>query len=256
MIIKVLGTGTSQGVPVIGCDCEVCRSDNKKDKRLRSSIFIDLGQEKILIDSGPDMRSQFLNNELDDLSAILITHEHNDHVAGLDDVRPINFKWQKTIPVYAEGRVMKELKSRFYYAFGNTKPGLPKLELQEINPPQKILIGKTEVLPIRVHHGHLPILGFRIGNFAYLTDVKLLPEESLDQLQNLDVLITSALHREWHYSHSNLEEAKILVKELAPQKAYFTHMSHYMGLHKDLENELQGLCDIAFDGLTIELNKP
>lgn len=195
MKIVALGTGTSQGVPIIGCKCPVCLSSNKKDKRLRSSIYLEIGGVKVLVDIGPDFRHQFLSNNLETIDLILITHEHNDHVIGLDDIRAINYTQQKSIPIFAESNVAVSLKERFPYAFtGKTFPGVPRLELNLIDS-KPFMFRDLEIIPIRVMHGKLPILGFRFEDFAYITDANDIEEKELEKLRGLDVLILNALHR-------------------------------------------------------------
>lgn len=231
--ITVLGTGTSQGVPVVGCQCKVCLSDDLNDKRTRSSIFIEHPDVKILIDIGPDFRSQFIDNQLSTLDAILITHEHNDHVIGLDDVRAINFVQKKTVPLYAEKRVQESIKSRFAYAFQENKyPGLPRISLNEITEAPFELHG-LKIQPIRVMHGRLPILAFRIDDFAYITDANLINDNAINQLKGVKTLIINALRIEKHYSHFTLEEALVEIKKINPEIAYITHVSHNMGLTKE-----------------------
>lgn len=250
--IIFLGTGTSQGVPPIGCTHPVCLSTNAKDKRLRSSIFIHYKQKKILIDCGPDFRQQMLRSQLTDVDFILITHEHNDHIIGLDDVRPINFKQNKDMPIYALPRVMRQLKSRFNYAFGDIKyPGLPAFEPIEIGLEAFIADG-IEITPIEVLHGKLPILGYRIGSIAYLTDVSHLPAKEYKKLEDLEILIISSLRKEpTHHAHMTLAESLILSQKIKAKKTYLTHISHMMGFHEDVQRELPENVFLAFDELSI-----
>lgn len=251
--IIFLGTGTSQGVPTIGCTHPVCLSTDQKDKRLRSSIYVEYNGKKILIDCGPDFRIQMLNNNLSDIDFILITHEHNDHIIGLDDVRPITLSKNINMPVYALPRVVEQLKLRFSYAFGDIKyPGLPAFEAHEIEY-LPFNVENIEIIPISVIHGKLPILGYRIGNIAYLTDIKALPEEELSKLQNLDLVIIGALRKEpLHHAHFTLNEALDLAEKIKAKKTYLTHIGHLMGFHKEVQKELPSNIFLAYDGLEIK----
>lgn len=250
----LLGTGTSQGVPVIGCNCETCRSLDFRDKRLRTSLYIDTGNNKIVVDTGPDFRQQMLNNRLDDVDMILFTHQHRDHTAGLDDIRPINFLKEKSVPVYGEKMVLNQIKSEFSYAFEeNAYPGVPKLSVHEIeNKP--FYLGKDYVIPIRAYHHKLPVLGFRFGNFSYLTDASYIEHEELKKLYGSETLILNALRHEDHVSHFNLDEALDIVNQIQPKQAYFVHMSHDMGRQKVVEKKLPEGVNLAYDGLKISIN--
>jgi phosphoribosyl 1,2-cyclic phosphate phosphodiesterase len=249
MHITFLGTGTSSGVPVISCKCDVCTSSDKRDSRLRTSILIQVDGNTIVIDSGPDFRQQMLENKVDDISAIVFTHEHKDHVAGLDDVRPYNFIHKKHINVYAEARVQKALRREFAYIFAEDRyPGLPQIKMHLLTR-HPFRIGNTRIIPIRAYHYRLPIFGFRINNFAYLTDVKTVPDEEKAKLKGLDVLVVTALHKEKHVSHMNLEESLAFIDEIKPQKTYLTHLSHSFGLHAVEEPKLPENVYIAYDGL-------
>lgn len=252
MEFTFLGTGTSQGVPVIGCTCEVCTSDNPQDKRLRVSGLIRTGEEQLVIDCGPDFRQQMLRENIDDLDAVLITHEHNDHIIGMDDVRPLNFLHKKDMPVYALPRVGAELKQRFAYVFAENKyPGAPMVSLREISAETPFIVGSTEIIPISILHGELPIVGFRIGDFAYLTDVKTIPDSEFTKLTDLKVLVLSALHHREHHSHLTLEQAIKLGQKIKAEETYFTHFSHQMGLHNSIKEMLPEGFYPAYDGLTI-----
>lgn len=254
MKVKFLGTGTSQGIPVIGCKCNTCLSPNPHDNRLRSSIFIELNDRKILIDTGPDLRSQFLKYGLDDIDYILYTHEHNDHTAGLDDVRPVNFKHEKIIRAFAQQRVVDNLTQRFGYAFDFKYSAAPRISLTAIEEGiDKFYLEDIAVLPIEIKHGTLPILGYRIGNFAYLTDVSEIPKPSLDRLKDLEVVVLSALQKEKHYSHFSLEEAIEIAKVVKAQKTYFIHMSHTMGKVSNWSKDLPPKIQASYDGLEIEI---
>lgn len=254
MTFTFLGTGTSQGVPIIGCPCEVCQSTNEKDKRLRVSGLLKIGEKTIVIDCGPDFRQQMLREKVTDVDAILITHEHNDHIIGLDDVRPFNFLHKKDMPVYADERVQKELKERFSYIFVEEKyPGAPMVALKTIKADEKFKIDNLEILPIEVMHGKLPILGFRIENFAYLTDVKTISDTEIKKLQNLEVVVLSALHHNEHHSHSTLAQSIELAKRINAKRTYFIHFSHHLGLHEEIEKTLTTSMFLAYDGLNIFL---
>lgn len=251
-LLTFLGTGTSQGIPVIGCSCKVCQSKDSKDKRFRTSALIRHLGSQFSIDCGPDFRFQMLRENVQNLDAILITHGHQDHVAGLDDIRPFNFMTDKDMEVYGEQVVLEDLKSRFGYIFQKNKyPGSPGIDLKNIFPAEKFTIHKTEIIPVRAFHGNLPILGFRIGAMAYLTDISSLPEESLPLLTQLKVLVISALHKRKHHSHLNLEQALQVATTIGATKTYFIHLSHSMGLHHEVSKELPPSIALAYDGLSV-----
>ena len=248
MDILFLGTGTSTGVPQIGCKCETCSSTDLKDKRLRASVLITEGESQILIDAGPDLRRQLLANQTSRLSAILLTHEHYDHVGGLDDVRPLGES-----EVYAEKRVLGVIQRNMPYCFEEKKyPGVPTIHLHEIDE-NAFYINNIKIHPIRVMHANLPILGFRIGKFAYLTDVKTIDDKSIAQLKDLDVLVLNALRPAQHLSHLSLSEALDIASKVGARKTYFTHMNHHMGLHEVVNQSLPGNTQLAYDGLRLSL---
>ena len=253
--IIFLGTGTSQGVPLIGCHCEVCSSNNIKDKRLRTSCLIESKQGTIItIDAGPDFRQQMLTYKVDRLDAILITHSHHDHVSGLDDVRSYNYLQKEAMPIYGNKIALREIKNIFSYAFSDTKyPGLPTFELRNIDKSETFKIKDLEVIPIEVMHYNLPIFAYRIGNFAYITDAKTISQEEEKKLQGVEYLVVNALRKEEHFSHFTLSEALALIKRLNPKQAYLTHISHYLGLHEEIQKELPPNVALAYDGLTIEV---
>jgi phosphoribosyl 1,2-cyclic phosphate phosphodiesterase len=253
--ITFLGTGTSQGVPVIGCNCLVCNSVDKRDKRLRVSIWIQTEDKSIVIDSGPDFRYQMLRAGVNDLDAILYTHEHKDHIAGLDDIRPYNYILKKKIDIYADARVQDALKREFQYIFSEVKyHGLPQINVHTINADTKFSIGETLITPFEVMHYKLPILGFRIGDFTYITDAKTINEENLAKIKGTRVLVLNALQKENHISHLTFDEAIALASEVGAETTYFTHISHNLGLHDDVQKELPNHIKLAFDGLTFDLD--
>jgi phosphoribosyl 1,2-cyclic phosphate phosphodiesterase len=249
MEILFLGTGTSNGVPQLCCNCHTCASTDTRDKRLRASALLNINGKNILIDCGPDFRQQMLTHNITSLSAILLTHEHYDHVAGLDDVRSY-----RAVDVFAEERVNHTLMKTMHYSFAANKyPGTPELKLHAISEYTPFEAAGVEVIPLRVMHAQLPVLGFRIGNMAYVTDFKTLPEKTLDQLTGLDLLVMGTLRFKPHFSHLMVEESLTLINRLAPKQTYFTHMSHDMGLHELAEKELPPNVRLAYDGLKIEL---
>jgi phosphoribosyl 1,2-cyclic phosphate phosphodiesterase len=251
--VTFLGTATSIGVPVIACNCKVCVSENPKDKRFRSSVLIESGNQTFAIDCGPDFRQQMLQNKVEKIDAILLTHEHRDHVAGLDDVRGFNYSLRKSIPVYCEQRVIENLKKDFSYIFAEKKySGVPELSLNTINE-QNFSIGGAEFIPIRVMHHKLGILGFRMGDFAYITDGSHIANEELSKLSDLKVLVLNALRQTSHFSHFSLEEAIAIIDKVKPEKAYLTHISHLLGKHDDVNKTLPPNVCLAYDGLVLEI---
>lgn len=255
MKITALGTGTSQGVPVIGCQCEVCLSSDPKDKRLRSSVLIEIESTTILIDAGPDLRQQLLREDINKLDAVVLTHEHNDHMIGLDDLRPLIFRSvKKEMSIYAQQRVLDEIKLRFAYAFKeHPYPGVPKLKTLAIEDFEQFKIGDIELEALPCMHGHLPIHGFRINDFAYLTDVSEIPQGTLERLTGLKVLMLDCLRREKHYSHLCLEEANEKAQKIGAEECYFVHMSHLLGKHADLLQELPPSIEPSYDGMVLNL---
>ncbi|MFT4032765.1 MAG: MBL fold metallo-hydrolase [Siphonobacter sp.] len=252
MQITILGTGTSQGVPVIGCTCPVCRSLDYRDKRLRVSVHVEVNGRSFIIDTGPDFRTQALREHIIHLDAVLFTHAHKDHTAGLDDIRPFNFRQNSDIPLYGEANVLDQIQMEFSYAFAENKyPGVPRLRLEPIiHEPFEVL--GIEVTPIRVMHHRLPVYGFRIQDFCYITDANFIPEEEYPKFKNCRVLILNALHKgPKHLSHFTLPEALAIIERIKPERAYITHISHSMGLHREVETELPPNVRLAYDGLRL-----
>ena len=254
MTITFLGTGTSQGVPVIACNCPVCLSADKKDKRLRSSILIEVGGKTLVIDTGPDFRYQMLRENVEHLDAALFTHEHKDHTAGLDDIRAFNFKQNEPLPIYATERVINALHREFYYIFSDTYyPGIPQLHVHEITKDAFVLGGEVAVQPIEVKHFKLPVLGFRIEDFTYITDAKTVEEEEFQKIIGTKVLVINALQREKHISHFTLSEALEFAQKVGAEQTYLTHISHRLGFHEAVSMEPpQGIL-LAYDRLKITL---
>ncbi|WP_339705698.1 MBL fold metallo-hydrolase [Algoriphagus aquimarinus] len=254
MKVTFLGTGTSQGVPVIGCDCNVCTSLDFRDKRFRSSVHLQIGKLSLVIDTGPDFRSQILRAGITTLDAVLYTHEHKDHTAGLDDIRPFNFKQQKDMPVFGKLQVLEQIKREFAYIFsGKRYPGVPQVETIEIGENPFTIEGIT-VTPIPVLHYKLPILGFRIGDFTYITDANYISEESLKLIEGTEVLVLNALQKEPHISHFTLDEAVDMAQKIGAKESYFTHISHRLGLHDAVDRELPQGIALAYDGLQLTLD--
>ncbi len=252
--ITFLGTGTSQGIPIIGSNHPVCKSEDPRDTRLRVSALIEVNGYNYVIDCGPDFRQQMLTHQVDHLDALLFTHEHADHTAGLDDIRPFFFR-QGDIPIYAHKRVVGELKKRFDYIFKTEDryPGAPAVAINEVVNNESFQLNDLEVTPVNVMHANLQVFGYRFENLAYLTDVKTIAEEEKAKLKGLDVLVVNALRKEPHYSHFNLEEALDFVAEIKPKRTYFTHISHLLGFHAEVEDKLPENVHLAYDGLTLEL---
>lgn len=254
MTITFLGTGTSQGVPVITCDCEVCTSNNPQDNRLRTSVLIQTEDKTFVIDSGPDFRYQLLRAKVQTLDAVLFTHEHKDHIAGLDDIRPFNYLQKKIIDVYADERVQLALRREFSYIFAETKyHGLPQINVHTVVEGQQFNVGKTAITPFEVMHHLLPIIGYRIGDFTYITDAKTISESSIRIIKGTKILVINALQRATHVSHFTLKEAIDFAKVIGAEKTYLTHISHNLGLHSKVSKELPKGIELAYDGLKIKL---
>jgi phosphoribosyl 1,2-cyclic phosphate phosphodiesterase len=253
MKITFLGSGTSQGVPVIGCTCEVCTSLDFRDKRLRSSIHVELSQQSFVVDTGPDFRQQMLRERVKRIDALLFTHGHRDHTAGLDDVRAYNFMQKMDMPVYGAQPVLDQLKIEYAYAFiKNSYPGIPRLLLNLIDD-EPFSVNGIKVLPLPVMHLNMPVHGFRFGNFSYITDANFIPEETLDKLIGTEILVLNALQREPHISHFNLQEALLMVDKIKPKQTYLTHISHKLGTHAQVTKELPLNVRLAYDGLQVDV---
>jgi phosphoribosyl 1,2-cyclic phosphate phosphodiesterase len=250
--LEFLGTGTSQGVPVLGCNCDVCKSDDQRDNRLRSSVIVSVNDKKIVIDTGPDFRQQMLRSNNVDADAVLFTHEHMDHIAGLDDIRAINFLQRKNMPLFGSEGVEESLRRIYHYAFAeNPYPGAPVIEFNRIeNQPFEIL--GIPVIPIAVKHGRMPVFGFRFGDLTYITDAKYIDDEEREKIRGTKTLVLNALRKKEHHAHLNLEQALELVEDLKPERAYFTHVSHLLGTHEEVEKELPPHVKLAYDGLIVE----
>lgn len=252
MVVTFLGTGTSQGVPVIACQCPVCTSSNPLDNRLRTSIHISSGTSSFVIDSGPDFRQQMLRYKINDLTALIFTHEHKDHLAGMDDIRAYNYILQKKIDVYATELVQEAIKREFAYIFNDNKyPGVPEINLHTIeNKP--FTIEGTTFIPVKVMHYRLPVFGYRINNFTYITDANFINDAEKEKIKGSEILVLNALRKEKHVSHYSLDEALKIIDELKPGKAYLTHISHQLGLHTQVQKDLPQNVFCAYDGLQIK----
>lgn len=253
MKITFLGTGTSQGVPVIGCQCEVCTSLDFRDKRLRTSAQIEVNGLSIVIDSGPDFRQQVLVNRVNKLDALIFTHQHKDHIAGMDEVRSYNFLQNKPIPVYARPEVIDQLKQEFAYVFAEHKyPGIPQVDVHVIgNGP--FLIEGIKIIPIDVLHYKLPVFGYRIQDLTYITDANYIAAREKEKIKGSKILVINALQQQEHISHFTLNQALEIIEEIKPECAYLVHISHRMGLHREVSKTLPTHVELAFDGLSVEI---
>ena len=252
MKLVFLGTGTSQGIPVIGCTCKVCQSSDFRDKRLRVSVLFQIGNTNLVIDTGPDFRQQMLRERISKIDAIIYTHQHKDHTAGLDDIRPFNHKHSMDMPLYGRRSVLDQLKTEFSYIFENiTYPGIPKVVLNQIQN-EDFFINGVKVTPIEVMHHKLPVYGFRIGEITYITDANFISEKEKEKIKGSKILVVNALQKTPHLSHFTLSEAVKLIEELNPEQAYLIHMSHTMGTHKEVSKELPAGIQFAYDGLVVE----
>jgi phosphoribosyl 1,2-cyclic phosphate phosphodiesterase len=249
--ITFLGTGTSSGVPMIGCECEVCTSTDKKDKRLRSSILVQSEKTTLVVDTGPDFRYQMLRQDVKRLDAVVFTHPHKDHLAGLDDIKAFNYLSKKPMNIYANSLTEEALRRDFYYAFSDTRyPGIPELNLHTITS-EPFVVGDIPIIPILVWHLKMPVLGFRFGKFTYITDANHIEDAEKEKIKGSEVLVLNALRHKKHISHFTLDEAIALVQELKVPTGYFTHISHQLGKHSVVERELPKGIHLAYDGLEL-----
>ncbi len=255
MQVYFLGTGTSQGIPVIGSNHPVCKSADPKDKRLRVSVWVIWEDNSVVIDCGPDFRQQMLTSGCTKLDALLFTHEHADHTAGLDDIRPFFFKQKSDIPVFAHPRVLENLNRRFDYIFEteNKYPGAPGVQTFAVNNNENFKIGETQITPIEVNHGSLQVFGYRIGDFGYLTDVKTIDTTEIEKLKGIKVLVVNALREEPHQTHFSLQDALDFIHLVKPERAYLTHISHLLGFHEEVQHRLPENVFLAYDNLKITL---
>lgn len=252
MKVTFLGTGASQGIPIIGSDHPVCLSSDQKDKRLRSSVMVEWGNYRYIIDCGPDFRQQMLTHKVDRIDGILFTHEHSDHVAGFDDVRPFYFN-QSGLPIYGQPRLIESIKSRFFYFFGEKKyPGAPSLSTIELTDAP-FRLHDLQIIPININHGWLPIFGYRLGDFTYITDAKTISEKEIEKFKDTRVLVINTLRQKEHPAHFNLDEALDFIKRINPEKTYLTHISHWLGFHEEVEKSLPKNVHLAYDNLKIEI---
>ncbi|MBK9148641.1 MAG: MBL fold metallo-hydrolase [Flavobacteriales bacterium] len=251
--LEFLGTGTSQGVPVIGCACAVCRSNDTRDQRLRTSALIRVGGKQLLIDAGPDLRQQLLRAQVDRLDAVLLTHEHMDHISGIDDLRALNFRMKRPMDLHSDPATLDAIRRVYSYAFAKERyPGVPELDLVPIEG-RSFSAGGILLDVIHVMHHRMPVLGFRIGGLAYITDAKTIDAGEVERLRGIDTLVLNALRIEEHVSHLNLKEALAMVERIAPKRAYFTHISHLLGRHEEVSRGLPGNVALAYDGLRVDV---
>lgn len=252
--ITFLGTGTSSGVPMIGCGCVVCSSTDKKDKRFRSSILVQSPGTTLVVDAGPDFRCQMLKHKVKHLDAVILTHSHKDHIAGMDDLKAFTYFTKKPMKIYADAATEAAVQREFYYAFADTRyPGTPEFDMKPING-SPFLVGDIPVTPVLVWHLRMPVMGFRFGQFTYITDANRIEDAEKEKIKGSDVVVLNALRKEKHVSHFNLEEAVELSQELQIPATYFTHISHQLGRHEEVENDLPQGIHLAYDGLVLEFN--
>jgi phosphoribosyl 1,2-cyclic phosphate phosphodiesterase len=254
VVITFLGTGTSQGIPVVACECDICKSIDSRDKRLRSSVMVETGGKRFIIDCGPDFRQQMLKEDIRSIDAILITHPHKDHIGGMDDVRAFNYFLQRPTDIYASRDAQLAIKNEFSYAFGEDRyPGVPEINLHLI-ANRKFTVAGIEVLPVKaLHFKDHYVFGFRIGDFTYITDAVSIPEKELKKMAGSRVIVINALRKKKHYSHFNMAEAITILEKLKPEQGFLTHISHQMGLYEEVEKELPSFIRQAYDGLRVEI---
>jgi len=254
MKVTFLGTGTSQGVPVIACNCAICLSKDTKDKRLRTSILLSYNDKNIIIDTGPDFRQQMLRENVQHLDAVLYTHEHKDHIAGMDDIRAFNYQSKSEMPIYATQQVQIGLKKEFHYIFADFKyPGIPKVDLHTICHNKPFDLFEKIIIPIEVMHYKMPVTAFRIDNFTYITDANYISDQEKEKIKGTEILVINALRKEAHISHFTLQQALDFISEIKPKKAYLTHISHLLGGHDAISLELPDNVFMAYDGLEIDV---
>lgn len=254
MKLRFLGTGTSQGIPVIGCSCPVCMSTDHKDKRLRTSALLSWGDWRVNIDAGPDFRQQMLSAGVEKLDGVLMTHEHNDHMAGMDDIRPFYFRRGKDFPFYATAHVQSEIRHRFAYFFHEKPyPGVPRIHFYELEPFEDFYIGDKRFTCIPIDHGSLDVMGFLVEDFCYITDAKYIPALSMERLKGVKTLVLNALRHRSHASHLSLSEAIALGEALEVERLFLTHISHELGLHEHEQGQLPDWVNLAYDGLVIDV---
>ncbi|MFN7313925.1 MAG: MBL fold metallo-hydrolase [Bacteroidota bacterium] len=254
MKVTFLGTGTSQGVPLIACKCKVCQSQNHKDKRLRTSILVEVNGKNLVVDSGPDFRQQMLRAGVERLDALLLTHAHKDHIAGMDDIRAFNFRQKEAIDVFCTEKVEQQIRQEFAYIFAEFKyPGIPEINLYNINADASFEAAGFVVEPVEVMHYKLPVLGFKFDDFVYITDANFISGKELQKIKGCKVLVLNALRKEPHISHFTLQEALELIQEIKPEQAYLTHISHQLGMHDEVSAELPEGVYLAYDGLTLTI---
>jgi phosphoribosyl 1,2-cyclic phosphate phosphodiesterase len=251
--ITFLGTGTSQGIPVIACDCPVCSSPDKKDNRTRTSLLINVNGKNLVIDTGPDFRQQMLREKVKELEAVIFTHEHKDHIAGLDDIRAFNYLSKKPMRIFATESVFAALQREYHYVYsGSDYPGIPQVETTIFHDEPIEFFDET-IIPVNVMHHKMPVKAFRLKDFTYITDANYISDKSMQEIAGTRILVINALRKEKHISHFNLDEALEIIQKIKPEKAYLTHISHLLGKHEEISKELPAGVELAYDGLKFEL---
>lgn len=253
MKLTFLGTGTSQGIPVIGCKCKVCQSDDPRDKRFRTAALLEKDGVNIVFDTGPDFRMQMLNAGIDHMEGVLMTHYHNDHIAGLDDIRPFNFMQESYMQIYADNDTSAVIRKKYDYIFvDDPYPGSPKVELKK-HGFEEFVIPPFSIRPFRVWHGKIPITSYQVNGLVYITDAKTIPEHEFSRIRDCDVLVINALRRKEHHSHFNLEQAIEMSEKINARRTYLLHISHHLGLHEEVAKELPANVFLAYDGLELDI---